>query len=328
VTLEQLRAELESGRLRPVYLLAGEEALLRDDALASIRSAVLGDAIADFNFDALEGGQVGPAALLDAVRMLPVMASRRLVVLREPEPARGRSKGLAEALAEVLEELASIGSDGPGSVLVVVAARPDRRSRWVKRIDSEAIVACDPPRGAREIAGFVKQEAARQGIALERGVAERLAERIGPQLLLIRQELGKLALLAGEGARVTCSHVEIGAADVAEEPIWDLTDAIGDGRGADALAVLARLLRAGAPPPVVLGALVSHFRKLLRLAGGGPVAAPPFVRRKLETQSRRYGSRRLLSCLRAIHETDLALKGAAALRPELALERLVLGLSG
>ena len=47
---------------------------------------------------------------------------------------------------------------------------------------------------------------------------------------------------------------------------------------------------------------------------------------KLEPQAQRYGSRRLRSSLDAIHQTDLALKGAGALRPELALERLVIAL--
>jgi hypothetical protein len=32
-------------------------------------------------------------------------------------------------------------------------------------------------------------------------------------------------------------------------------------------------------------------------------------------------------CLNAIHETDIALKGAGALKAETALERLVIGLS-
>jgi hypothetical protein len=52
------------------------------------------------------------------------------------------------------------------------------------------------------------------------------------------------------------------------------------------------------------------------------------VLRKLEAQERRYRSPRLLACLRAIHETDTALKGAGALRPEAALERLVIALAG
>jgi DNA polymerase III delta subunit len=51
------------------------------------------------------------------------------------------------------------------------------------------------------------------------------------------------------------------------------------------------------------------------------------VRRKLESQARRYSERRLLTCLGAIQQTDLALKGAGGLRPELALERLVMGLA-
>ena len=116
-------------------------------------------------------------------------------------------------------------------------------------------------------------------------------------------------------------------ADLAEQPIWDLTDAIGEGRADDALIVLAKVLGAGAPAPVVLGTLASHFRKLLRVRSGGGVAAPPFVQRKLESQARRYLPLRLYACVRAIHETDEALKGQSSLPHELALERLVLGLS-
>ena len=41
MTLEELRAELEAGKLRPGYLLAGSELLLRDDALRAIRSAAV-----------------------------------------------------------------------------------------------------------------------------------------------------------------------------------------------------------------------------------------------------------------------------------------------
>jgi DNA polymerase III delta subunit len=52
------------------------------------------------------------------------------------------------------------------------------------------------------------------------------------------------------------------------------------------------------------------------------------VRKKLESQARRYGPARLRGSLDAIHQTDLALKGAGSLRPELALERLVIALAG
>jgi len=323
VTPEDLRVELAAGTLRPAYLVAGEEPLLRDDAVAALREAVLRDGPEEFNSDRLEGAATSPATLLDAVRSLPVLAPRRLVVLRDPEAARGGERRLPEAVADIVAEL----KEGSETVLVVVAARVDGRARWVKAFGAEARIDCDPPRRAREIAAFARAEAERQGVDLEPGAADLLAERVGPQLMMLRQEIAKAALLAGPGETVSRAHVGVGTADVAEEPIWDLTDAIGEGRAADALGVLAKLLRAGAPPPVVLGALANHFRRLLRVRAGGRVAAAPFVRRKLERQAGRYRERRLLACLRAIQQADLALKGAGGLRPELVLERLVMGLA-
>jgi DNA polymerase-3 subunit delta len=67
--------------VRPAYLVAGEEPLLRDDALAALRGAVLADAAVDFNLDRLDGDSVKPGVLTDAVRTLPVMAPRRLVIV-------------------------------------------------------------------------------------------------------------------------------------------------------------------------------------------------------------------------------------------------------
>ena len=324
MTPEALRQELASGTLRPAYLVVGTEPLLRDDAVAAVREATLGDAPADFNFDRLDGAKTTPAALMDVLRSLPVMAPRRLVVLRDPEPRRGAAKALPEAIAEAVGLLEADGE----TVLVVVAEKVDGRARWVKAFGAKARVDCDPPKRSRELVNFVKAESKRQQVSLASGAADLLAERVGPHLLMLRNEISKASLLAGLGKQVTRDHVAISTSDIAEEPIWDLIDAIGEGRGADALGTLGKLLSAGAAPPAVLGSLVNHFRRLLRLRSGGNVPGPPFVQRKLDSQASRYTERRLIACLQAIHQTDLALKGAGGLRPELVLERLVIGLVG
>ncbi len=323
MTPDELRASLGRGELRGAYLVLGGEALLRDEALAALRAAVLGDAPADFDLDRLEGERLPAAELLDALKTHPVLAPRRLVILREPE-ARGPARGLGDALVGIVGELDSEAR----SVLVVVAEKADGRARWVKAFDAAAIVRCDAPRSQREVVAFIREEARRQAVSLDASAAELLAERIGPQLLLLRREIEKAALLAPPEGKVGRAEVAAGTPTLADEPVWDLTDAIGEGRSADALRVLAHLLAGGTAPPLVLGSVASHFRRLLRLRSGGSVQAPPFVLRKLDRQAQRYGPRRLAACLRAIHETDLALKGAGHLRPELALERLVMGLSG
>jgi len=324
VNLEDLRKELAAETIRPAYLLVGEEPLLRDDALDAIREAVLDGASDDFNLDRLSGETATPAAIRDAVGALPMMSRRRLIVLREPEGRRGSSKTLTDGLAEIVPELGT----QDGSVLVIAASKVDKRQRWVKAFgEPAAIVDCAPPKAGRAVTAFVRAEAKRQGLSLEKGVAELLAERVGPQLLLMRQEIAKASLLAGQGQKIALEDAEVSTGQVAEQPIWDLTDAIGEGRTADAVAMLSRMLDGGAPVPVLLGTLASHFRKLLRLGTGGRVPGPPFVVRKLESQARRYPPGRLYACLQAIHQADTAIKGASTMRPEMALERLVLGLS-
>ena len=324
MNVAELRRELSQGTIRPAYLLAGAEPLLRDDAIAAIRKVVLEGADESFNLDRLSGESTTPAALRNAVDALPLMASRRLVVLREPESGRGGAKALAGALAEIVAEVAQQSQ----TVLVIASAKADKRSKWVKAFKEPLLrVECEAPKPGRALIASIEQEAKAQGLSLGSGAAQALADRIGPQLLLLRQELAKASLLAGPGETVTRTHVEEGAAQIAEAPIWDLTDAIGEGRPAVAVELLGRMMAAGAPGPVVLGSLASHFRRLARTRAGAAPGGPPFVVRKLESQARRYTQGRLVSCLQAIHAADTDLKGASSLPADIVLERLVLGLA-
>jgi DNA polymerase-3 subunit delta len=324
IKLDELEKELRKGEIRPAYLLAGEEPLLRDDALAAIRAVALASGPEDFNLDRLPGDKTTPAALQDSVRNLPVMAEHRLVILSEPQARRGGGKELLDALADVVMDVQGQAQ----TVLVVTAAKADKRSRWVKAFSGRAtVVECEPPKNTRSLAAFVKREAKRQGISIEAGAPELLAERVGPQLLMLRHELEKAMLLAGPDQAVTRAHVEASSSQLAEQPIWDLSDAIGAGKIGEALGLLTRIRHGGAAGPVILSTLGNHFRKLSRVQRGAAVPGPPFIVRKLESQARRYKGARLIQCLREIHAADTALKGASALPENLVLERLVLELS-
>ena len=134
----------------------------------------------------------------------------------------------------------------------MTAARADRRLRWVKAF-GDACGECEAPTRPVSWPSFVRAEAQRQGVRLGSGAAEALAERIGPHLMLLRNEIAKLALWAGPDGEIGAEHVAAGTALAAEAPIWDLGDAIAERRGADALRLLATLLAAGAAPPMLLG---------------------------------------------------------------------------
>lgn len=320
-----LTDELSRGTVRPSYLLAGSETLLRDDALYAIEDAVLGEGSrgarsSDWNYDRLDGDRAKPEQLDGALRTLPMMAERRLVCVREPGAKRGKNP-LFDTLAEAVKEL----SEGGPVVLVVTAENADRRSAWTKGFSAR--VDCVSPKDRRAALTWITAEAKRQEASIDRGGAALLLERTGPHLQALRSEIAKCVLLASPKTQLSADLVRDAVADVAPEPIWDLTDAIGEGRTGDALAILIRLLEGGAPHPVVLGALAGHFRKLIRARHGEAIAGPPFVRKKLDTQAARYTPARLRTCLAAIHESDEILKGQGAVAPDMALERLVLGLA-
>ncbi len=324
MTLAELVAELEQGRLRPGYLLAGPEPLLRDEALAAIRAAALEGGPEDFNLDRFDGSAISAQTLENAVDTLPVMASRRLVILTAPEGRLVKESELLDRLGEVVQGL----RDPPDTVLVVIALKPDKRLRWVKAFRNPAVVVeCEAPKQTRQVVEFIQSEADRLGLDLAPSAARELAEQVGPQLLLLRQEIEKLSLMVDPGERAEREHVGWSTHAVSEQPIWDLTDAIGEGRIAEAVSTLGRIVEHGAPSPVVLASLATHFRLLLRTAEGVRVPRPPFVVKKLQRQAGRYSMGRLEACLGFIHRTDTAIKGAGSLAPELALERLVIALA-
>ena len=322
----ELKKELAQGRIRPAYLLAGSEPLFRDECLAAIREAVLAGASEDFNLDRLTGDRLSAGILSDSLQTLPVMAERRLVVVSHLD-SRGRAT-VREELAEALLKAVKTLENQQEAVMVVVAPKVDKRSRWVKAFKAPAaLVDCEPPKKMPDLTRFIEGDAKRQGVSLGSGAAEHLAERIGPQLLVLQGELAKAALLAGEGNPVTREHIVISTCDVAERSIWDLTDAIGQGHAGSAVTQLGQMLASGSAPEAVLGALAAHFRRLARVRGGADIAGSPFIRRRMEGQARRYSQKALRTCLERIHETDAALKGVGSLPRDMAMENLVIDLS-
>src|SRR5262249_3648758 len=152
----ELARELAERGPRRAYLLAGAESLLREDALAALRRAVIGDGDPAFLLDRFDGS-AAPGELTDALHTLPVIAPRRLVVLEEPEArgasARGaqgaegersgRPPGTARALIDAVADWIGDAREASSpAVLVVAASQPDRRARWVKAF-GDAIVECD-----------------------------------------------------------------------------------------------------------------------------------------------------------------------------------------
>ena len=311
-----------------VVLIAGSEATLRDAALAEIRERVLAGAVRDFDedhFDLAASG-VDATAIASALRTLPVLAPRRLVRVRGLEDRRA-AKFLERVLLEYLEE------PQPTTCLVLEVRSLDRRLKWVKRVAKIGELRdCSPPERPQDVRGWIEGRLRATGKRIEGGVASALYERVGADLDRLASEIDKIVLYVGDGDAIGPDDVSEITGQSRDRAIYELTDAMGNRRLPEALAVLAVLLGQGEVPLRLLAALANHYRRLLRASECVPLEAAEVERRlsisffaaqKLVEQVRRFDRARLLRCLNAVRRTDAALKGGTTLTPELAIEQLV-----
>src|ERR1041385_2743555 len=104
---------VRSGEIPPAVYLYGEEDVLKDEAVRAIVDRVVDPGLRDFNYDQRSAGQLDPEAVETLCNTLPMMAERRLVVIREVEAWTRRAHGKA-AMLRYLEKPA------PKTVVVLV----------------------------------------------------------------------------------------------------------------------------------------------------------------------------------------------------------------
>ena len=85
MTPDEAIQRARAGDLLPVWLVVGEERFLVDQVVAALRDAAVGTGPAGFNEDRFTAGEGDVDRVLSAARMVPMMAKRRLVLVRSLE---------------------------------------------------------------------------------------------------------------------------------------------------------------------------------------------------------------------------------------------------
>ncbi len=311
-------AQAQSGHILAVYVIVGEERLLRDQVVAELRAACLAGGLADFNEDKFTAGEVDVEAVVSAARTVPMMARRRFVLVRGAE--RWDSTESASSPFDRLAEYASAPVDS--SCVVIVGSEIDGRRRLAVAARKQGfLVPCDPL-DSRMLPGWIVDRFAAKGHAIERDVAELLAALAGPDLSTLDDAVERLALYAGPGAPVDESAVGACVARVRTSDTWAMVDAVG----ARDLARAVRTLDDAYDPRdrglPLLGALAWSVRQLAKFqaaveSGAGPDDAArtagvfqPYRARELAAKARAIPAREVERWILVLAETDLALKSS------------------
>ena len=107
-TTPNIIKEMQTGKVRPVYLLCGEEQYLVESTLKQMLENLLSPETRDFNLTNLDGAEVSVREILSAVEVYPVMADWRVVVVSEATVFKRQqgpsSPEIIQSAAEAAEE--------------------------------------------------------------------------------------------------------------------------------------------------------------------------------------------------------------------------------
>lgn len=309
------------GDLLPVWLLLGEERLLRDQALDAIVKSALAGGLAEFNLDKFTAGETPVDKALAATRTVPMMATKRVVVLRAID--RWDAGGDAASEDAPLDRIAEYAKDPIDSTcLVLVAGKLDGRRKLVALAKKQGFVVDCATVDGRKLPAWIKARAKAKGHAVEGDVAELIAEIAGPELSYLDDVLERLSLYVGPGAPITEDAVTVCVTRVRLADTWKLVDAASTKDLGRVLALFADVYEPRDRGLPLVGAIAWSLRQLLKLSSALEQGAsldeaarragiyPAFRAREHAQKLKAFRPRELERWLVIVQETDLALKSS------------------
>src|SRR5262249_10457486 len=145
------------------------------------------------------GDKASFTAITDELRTLPFLSPCRLVVVENADPF------VTDNRAELERYVAE---PSPTGVLVLVVKTWMSTTKLAKLLDAQATITCKAPATHRLPEWCVRWASATHGKQLTAPAAQLLVELVGPEMGLLDQEMGKLAVYVGEAKRIDQQDVD------------------------------------------------------------------------------------------------------------------------
>ncbi len=322
-----LRQVLPQGSPGGVFFLYGDDEHRKGEAVKALVDAHLDQGTRDFNLDVLVASEVNVEDLARILATPPMMAERRVVVVRGAEAFAGaaRSRDLILGLVE---------NPMPDLALILSALIPERSKAkfyrtLIKRAQSVefAMISQD------DVPGWLMEEAVtRFGATMEPDAARALGQAIGADLGILSRELEKLTAVAGDEERITLAHVRSAGTALPKQDRWKWFDLVGARRFREAVTGLRVLLNQGETGVGLAVGLSTHLLRIGLVVEGGPGAVedvlPPHQRwlsGQIDAQARGWTTDTIRLAVLGLLRVDRLLK-ASSLSDEHHLEEWLLTL--
>src|SRR6202453_293 len=348
-------SELASRKLKPAYVLVGDEAFFRKRCRDAILEHLVVPDSRDFGLFEFDLSEISLNEILDRARTPSLMAPFQVFFVRGVKTLFGRSSSSNEEKIGAIEAYCK--NPNPDALVVFVADHISipadvRRMEMTEKERYQKIREdLGPFCGIVELSGveegegvrWIGENCATRAVKMDADGARELVDALGGDMMMVSNELEKLILYVGDRRKITLGDVETMVLAAKQRSLYQLTDAVSSKNAVRALEMLDAMLSTGEGEEAAIGhlfMLAKTFRQMLVIlernvrdqrmlwaALWQGFRVPPFAADDIIRQARRYKSKRELTrAIRLVAKADLALRSNPPGK-RLLLEKLILDLA-
>ena len=245
INYSALGGHISSGKPSAVYLIGGEDGYLRRRSLDMLKEKYMPDVLPEFNYTEFDGSDCTVDEIAAAVETLPMMAERRMVVVKDMDAAAIS----AEQYRKLETFLGSVGSNDSCvliffNVSVKASAKSGDKQGAMRSLIKKAgtVINCKTPTAA-EITDILLSEASNINAQISRADAAYMVERCGSDITNLLSELTKLHSLCqsqGDG-RITRAAIDANTTQSVDVKAYLLASNVIAGKRRDAYRIMEEL---------------------------------------------------------------------------------------
>lgn len=303
--------DINNKQFKPIYALHGEEPYFIDAICDAIVEHALEEHERDFNQTIFYGRDADPLTVASEAKGFPMMAERRLVVLREAQDMRD---------IYALESYCS--NPNPSTVFVICHKYKslDGKRKMVKELNNHGIVFKSEKVKEYQLNDWIAQYVKSVGFDITSKAAALIAEFLGNDLGRIVNELEKLSIVLEKGTRISDIHVEENIGISKDYNNFELTNAIARRDTLKVFKIAHYFERNPKDHSIIaiISNLFTFYTNLMRIhflpnkspdAVANALRVHPFVAKELMQSANIYNPRVLAANIATLHEYDLKAKG-------------------
>ena len=302
---------IKAKEFKPVYFLHGEEPYFIDAISDAIIENSLEEGERDFNQAVVYGKDSEVISIISQAKEYPMMAQRRLVVIREAQDLKK-----IEELAAYLEEP----NESTVFVINYKYKKFDSRKKVFKAAKKNGIVYQSDKIKEYNLSGWINSFVKDRGYNITPKASELLVEFLGDSLSKIINEFNKLEILVEKGTTINEVHIEENIGISKDYNVFELVNAIAI-RDVSKANVIVNYFdhnpKAGSIIMVIANIfkLHSQMMKVHFLSNkskeniASSLKMHPFVAQKMLNSIKIYNPKKIAANISTLHEYDLKSKG-------------------